>query len=195
MQTPENNNEPSIHDVLEEQTEIKAPSQEQPKIWDFTDAEVVEEAEEEKTTQPDTEDKKQKPGKITDKAKQASARTAVGMLNLLQKGIFTPIISYKYKKKFTDEEITRLDEGQLIDKKKDELQPEDLALRNKWDRLMKKCERKLEEIPLDETEKKDLEEAFFAYFDYKEKTLPPEWFVAFACINAIGKRAVDVFTE
>lgn len=191
---------------LKEATETKQPGKEtQSKAWDFQDEKISEEpvkaASNSDFEQPKTEEKSTvAPGphgppveKITDKAKRSSARTAVGMLDLFQRGLFTPIINNKYKKKFTGDEISKLE--LIIDVEKKGLENEDLKLRNKWDRLMKKRDKKIDSIPFEETEKKDIEEAFYTYFDFKEKTLPPEWFVGMAVLNSFGKRAIDAFTD
>lgn len=190
-----------LHNVLAEETETKTAGTTESKIWNFDNVEEAEEINgednqekhKEKTTT--TKETEKPAGKITEKAKRSSARVAVGMLDMLQKSVFTPIISHKYKKKFTEDEINALDQKNIIDKDPAQLAGEDLLLRNKWDRLMSKCQKKIEAIPMDETEKTDCEEAFYTYFDFKEKTLPPEWFVGFAILNSIGKRVVDVVTE
>jgi hypothetical protein len=134
-----------------------------------------------------------KPTKVTDAAKRSSARTAVSMLDLTQKGLFTPLIIRKYKKKFTPEEQERVLLNET--KKKKDLTEEDQLLGAKFEKLMAKMNKKLDAIPLEDSEKTDLEEAFYSYFDFKEKTLPPEWFVGLAITNSIGKRAIDLFTD
>lgn len=198
----ENNTQPTednLHDLLNQATETKEPSKTvSSHTWNIEDAEVIENT---PAQQTNTETEEIKPvdnlaeKKVTDKAKRASARTAVNMLDLLQKSLFTPVLSIKYKKKFTHEEITKLEDKNLVDAKKDDLHDEDLLLRNKWDRLMKRCAKKIDEIPLTDEEKKDMEEAFYAYFDLKETTLSPTWFIGINVVNAMGKRAIDVFTE
>lgn len=191
----------NLHSVLEEETENKTPGNTTSTMWNFDNVEEAKEVAEDQAENINREDPDKKaepkPGdkKITDKAKHASARVATGMLDMLQKSIFTPIISHKYKKKFTEDEINALDEKNLIDREKNELAGDDLLLRNKWDRLMGKCMKKIDDVPLTDPEKDDLNEAFYTYFDFKEKTLPPEWFVGFALINTIGKRLVDVVTD
>lgn len=200
----ETENSTSLHDALNEATEHKEPiAQNKSFEWNFDEAVIEEEIKTdpkpiEQQSQPET--KQPTPPappekKVTDKAKRASARTAVNMIDFVQKGLFTPILSYKYKRKFTDDEINALENKNLVDAKKDELEAEDLQLRNKWDRLMKRCNKKLDAAEFTDEEKTDLEEAFFAYFDFKEKTLSPEWFVGLALVNTIGKRAIDTFTD
>jgi len=193
----------SLEQELNEPTETKTPANNVSKAWTFEDEEETPAAEKpqadatkttaETKTTPPIDPEKPKDTKITDKAKKASARTAVNMLNLLQRGIFPPILNYKVQKKFTPEEIERLEEVQ--DAAKSALDDKDLALRNKFDRIMKSHNKKIEAVPFTETEEDDLEQAFYAYFDFKEKTLPPEWFLYMAVINTLGKRTIDVFTK
>ena len=200
----ETENKTSLHDALNEATEYKEPiAQNKSFEWNFDEAVIEEEIKtdtNQASSQEPTEQKTPPPPappekKVTDKAKRASARTAVNMIDFVQKGLFTPILSYKYKRKFTEEEINTLENKNLVDAKKDDLADEDLQLRNKWDRLMKRCNKKLDAVEFTDEEKTDLEEAFFAYFDFKEKTLSPEWFVGLALVNTIGKRAIDTFTD
>jgi hypothetical protein len=142
-----------------------------------------------------TESKENKAQPITEAAKRASARTAVGMLDLTLQSLLTPIHGWKFKRKFKSEEIKKIDEyidDTTIDKLEAE---EDKKLKRRWDRLLKKYEKKKDAIPLDEKEKKDLETAFYQYFDFKEKTLPPEWFIGMAITNAVGKRAIDLIAD
>jgi hypothetical protein len=193
-----------LENELSQPTETKTPSNEGTKSWSFD--EDIEEtpavkdppktettnsaAEQAKTSGPE---QKKAESKITDKAKHASARTAVNMINLFQKGLFPPILNYKFQKKFTDEEKTKILDVQNKDKK--DLEGEDLALRNKFDRLMKAHNKKIDAVPFTEVEEQDMETAFFTYFDYKEKTLPPEWFIGMTIANTLGKRFIDVFTK
>ena len=193
----------SLEQELNEPTETKTPANNVSKAWTFEDEEETQAAEKpqadatkttaETKTNTATDNEKPNDKKITEKAKQASARTAVNMLNLLQRGIFPPILEYKVQKKFTPEEVDRLDT--LQDAVKSDLDSSDMALRTKFDRIMKSHNKKIDAVPFTETEEKDLEQAFYAYFDFKEKTLPPEWFLYMAVINTLGKRTIDVFTK
>lgn len=183
-------------------TQHKAPAEKKEAEWNF-DLDIEEMKAEAEKKEPPPEEKDPgtkaelkpdpKPVKITEGAKRSSARTAVSMLDLTQKGLFTPLIIRKYKKKFTPEEQERVLQNET--KKKKDLTEEDQLLGSKFEKLMAKMNKKLDAVPLDETEKKDLEEAFYSYFDFKEKTLPPEWFVGLAITNSIGKRAIDLFTD
>lgn len=193
----------NLHDMLSQPTEHKSESKLSTSDWDFeqdsdsqTQAQTQSDPGQQQAAEPGQpgEDSEAKNGKkITDKAKHASARIAVGMLDLFQRSVFTPIHNHKFKKKFTEDEVERLDH--VADAEKSSLDEKDIRIRNKWDRLSKKLEKKIKAIPFEEQERKDLEEAFFTYFDFKEKTLPPEWFVGMAVLNAMGKRAIDAFTD
>lgn len=152
-------------------------------------------------TQPGTDGPKEPPkdvakaSEITEKAKRASASVAVGMLDMTFQTILTPLHGWKFKRKFKADEVKKLDEY-VADSTLEELQEdEDKKLKRKWDRLLKSYEKKKGAIPLDEKEKRDLESAFYQYFNFKEKTLPPEWFVYMAVINSVGKRTIDLIVD
>jgi hypothetical protein len=182
-------------------TEKKTPAEKGADAWKFDDeAEDEEEpaadnkAEESSASPGSAKDPKAAADKpATKDEKLASARIAVGMMDLTFKSLFTPLINHRFKKKFTVEEIDRLETVADADKKK--LTDEDLDLRNKWDRLMKKRDQKLETIPIEGEEKDDLETAMYTYFDVTGKKLSPEWFVGMALIRSLGNRCVDTFTD
>lgn len=146
------------------------------------------------TKQTTEETKTERPKKLDKEIKEASARTMVGMIDFTQKAIFIPAINYKFKKKFNDDEINRLDAG-AEDADKNTLEGEDLAVRNKWDRLMKKRDKKIDAVPFTEPETKDITLACFNYMDVKEKELPPELFLYLTIGTILGKRAIDVFFD
>lgn len=187
----------SLEQELSQQTETKTASNNVSTAWNF-DEEINDEPvntsqKTETKTPPEAETKKISESKITDKAKRASARTAVNMINFVQSGLFPPILNYKFQKKFTDAEKEVLDK--VIDADKKDLDSEDLRIRTKFDRLIKAHNKKINDVPFNETEISDMEESFFALFDLKETTLSPEWFVYMNLINTLGKRAIDVFTK
>jgi hypothetical protein len=201
------NNDDLLKKLMEE-TEFKEPGKNSGSIpadfWEKKDKEVKEEkkepekpaekpaAETTATATTTTQAEPEKPAKkITKEMKEASANTAIGMLELSQKIILVPVINGKYKKKFKPDEIHRLNDG-VEDADKERLTGEDLELRNKWDRLMKKRDKQINGIPFKEDEKRDLREAFMNYFDFKEKTLGPEWFLGMAIVNTTGRRVVDI---
>jgi hypothetical protein len=200
MQTNTNNNEEDLLKKLEAETEHKSPGGKS-SFWEEEVSgeekqETAKVEEKKETPKPEEKPAEEQTPKVTEKAKRASARTAVGMIDMTQKAIFSPLIEWKYMRKFKKKELDRLEEKDLIDTEKSLIvEASDMSLRTKWDRLMKKRDKKIDAIPFSAGEKEDLEEAFFTYFDFKEKTLPPEWFMYLAVINTVGRRLVDVVTD
>lgn len=208
METQNNNNEDLLKKLADQAETKTAGTGAAPLGNDFFDETANPKKPEEETPESET---KETPGnkeetkgeeesatipskKLSKDVKEASARTAVGMLDFSQKLIFVPLLSWKFKKRFTPEEVKRLDAG-VEDAKKEDLNDEDYKLRSKWDRLLKKHLKKIEAVPLEETEKADLEKAFYMYMDVKNKELPPEYFLGLTIITSIGKRAIDVITD
>lgn len=133
--------------------------------------------------------------KLSKDFKIASARITVSALDMTQRMIFTPLINRKYSKKFTEQESKILDETNIIDEEKSLLNAQDLPLRNKFDRIMKKRDKKIKDIPFEDLESQDLEKMFYQYMDAKNTTLPPEIMLVIGIANVLGKRAIDLFTE
>lgn len=140
-----------------------------------------------------TEQTESQEPKVTEKAKRASARTVVGMYDMSQKALFIPLLNRKYKKKFTEEEIERLD--QVADANKALLGQEDFKLRSKWDNLMVKRDIKVKAVPMNKEEKQDTEEMLYGYFDATNTVISPAWGLVFALINTTGKRVIDLTTD
>jgi hypothetical protein len=132
--------------------------------------------------------------KVTESAKRGSARVAVGMLDLTLQSILTPLHGWKFKRKFKKSEIEKLD-SHVADSPLDDLEADERKLKVKWERLIRKHEKKVAAIPMSETERTDLEDAFYQYLDIKEKTLPSEWFIGMGIINVISKRVIDVAVD
>ncbi|MBS1647365.1 MAG: hypothetical protein JST67_08490 [Bacteroidetes bacterium] len=133
--------------------------------------------------------------KISKEVKLATASITVSALNSTQRVIFEPLIYKKYSKKFTKEEQKTLSDNNLPDQDKSAISPKDLPLRNKFDRLMKQCNKKVNAVPFTDKEELELEKIFIQYMDVKQKTLPPEIMLGISIINVLGKRAIDLFTE
>lgn len=146
------------------------------------------------TTTPATTNESTEP-KISKDLKMASARITVSALDSTQRVIFQPLINRKFAKKFNAEEVIRLDETNIIDAEKTLLQPEDLTLRTKFDRLMKRRDKILKDIPFTDVESQDLEKIFYQYMDAKNTTLPPELMLIIGISNVIGKRAIDLMVD
>jgi len=147
-----------------------------------------------KTKNENEESTEEKPAqRLTRDMKIASANSIIGMINITTR-IFIPIHNRKFQKKFTKEEILKLDK--LVYKNSDQITDhEEISLKNKFDKLIKKHNKKLENVPLSEAEEKDLQTQLIAYMDFKNKTIPPEIGLLFNAISIIGNRVVDVTTD
>ena len=200
---------------LSSATETKTPGTQQTKkttnsFWDASDDDFentetektaedkgkTEETEKGKTTEPKTENKGEQ--KITEKVKMGSAKTAVGMIDLTLKGLITPIHNYKFKKKveknFNEAQIALIDD-KLQDAEEKELDAKELRLKKRFDSIMKKYEKKMAAVPMNEVEKKDMTDAFYNYFDFTQTALSPNWYLAMAITDTVGKRAIDALAD
>jgi len=190
---------PTLKTEPEKKPAQPAPIKKSSQAWNSADdfEEPKKETNSEPATGNITQDKttpapKEAP-KVTHAMKMASARTAVGMLDLTQKMILRPVVNHKFKKRFTNDEIKRIPD--VEEKNKATLSNEDLELRNKLDKWLKKRDQQMKVIPLTPTEEEDLTKLFYNYFDATEQTLPPSYGLAFGVINSLGKRAVDIFID
>lgn len=157
--------------------------------------ETKSESTEEKKKEEKSEEKKSAGDiKLTEQAMEASAETAVGMLDMTMQTVLTPIHGWKFKKKFKKEDILKLED--LVDAELDKIEDElDLKLRKKWDRLFKKFEKKKDAVAMTEPEKKSLKDNFVSYFKHTGKSLPPEYLIYMGLANVVGKRVVDLVVE
>ncbi len=205
-ETKSKQEEDSLHERLAKLTEIKQPGAAIPQktsssFWESSedDFEKPEPAVKTEATKEAAKDEsKPVDKKNTEKLKLGSAKTAVGMFDFTGKLLFTPILNYKLKKtfekKFMEKEMDLLDE-KVIEAENTELDQQELKLKKRFESVMKKHAIKINAVPLSDSEKEDLTDAFFNYFDYTETTLSPGWYLAMAITNTMGKRAIDAFTE
>lgn len=144
-----------------------------------------------KDEKPETENRKP----LTEEVKRTSARTAVSMFDMTQQMIFTPLLNRKFKRKFSETDINKLDDG-LADADLNSLEDEEeKALKRKWDRLLKKHNKKMDDVPMGDREKKDMENAWYEYFTLTQKSISPGYLIAMTIANSLGRRAVDLFTD
>jgi len=172
-------------------TEEKPINEEKNNFWEMDDMEpepIV--AEEKKPETKIIKTPEEQPKKLTEKAIKHSASVAVGMIELTQSGLMIPILKRKFKKKFTEKEYERFEE--VFGKPESSLSDDDKQLIAKMDRAKKKYEEIKKAIPFTSDEEEQLETAFYKYFEYKQIELPPGMHLAFACINVVGKRIIDV---
>jgi hypothetical protein len=183
-----------LHAAMGAPTEQKAPTLNSASSnWNFSDEPIEEEAAQTETTEQKPEpDTKEKPNaKTGDHKYRLSAETATLMYDqALQIGCNLRI-NQKFNKKFTKDEKNRILEQDLEDRKLDELDEADKLLKRKWDRYSKKKTNKINAIPLNEQETKNVTDAFYQYFKVKQIELPPEWVLAFA----IGGTTIDRIIE
>ena len=190
---------------LSKATEIKKPGQTKAaeqtvSFWDASDEDFDMPR---KATKPEAESGPDKPAaqkdeKITDRVKMGSARTATGMCEMACKTIITPIHSYKLKKKiekrFNQDELAQLD-NKLIDADENELEGNEKRLRRVFDKIVNKYEKKMQAVSFTDTEKKDLTDAFYNYFDFTQTQLSPTWYITCAMVDTIGRRVVDAVMD
>lgn len=188
---------------LSKATEIKKPGQtkaaeQTASFWDASDEDFEMPR---KATKPEAESGTDKPAstaqkdeKITDRVKMGSARTATGMCEMACKTIITPIHGYKLKKKiekrFSQEQLDLLDR-KLIDADENELEGDEKRVKRVFEKIVTKYEKKMQAVSFTDTEKRDLTDAFYNYFDFTQTQLSPTWYIACAMIDTIGRRVVD----
>lgn len=194
-----------LHAALAEQTETKAPGTSTGPGWTF------DEADEQTFEQPaapganatgsenfmqndgrSTKEKLAQP-RVPDEVKRASAQTATAALDSLLSMTCVPLIDRKIRKRLTEEEM---DKGaSLEDRKDEELNDEELRIKNKFTRLMKLRDHKIKNIDLSSKETTNIETAFYNYFKIKDIAMPPEWLLYLALGSVIIDRGIEVITD
>jgi hypothetical protein len=187
--------ESSDDDFEKEGPETPAPEVKKEEPED--DPEPDDEEEEEPEDDPESEYEKGKAEvnpKLTDRVKRGSAITVAGMMQVTIKMIAIPLINHNYKKKFLPNEINELDrvaEARI----KDLVADEDLILRQKFEKLMNKRDRKMGKVTFTKERKDELIESMYNYFDYTQTSLTPVWYCVFAMINCVGGTVIDIIQE
>jgi hypothetical protein len=140
-------------------------------------------------TQGTTEEKP-----VTRAVKEAQARITTSSINTLQKLIFEFIVNLKTKKKFKPEEITRLEF--ISDANPTELTDvKDKNLWLKWDKIMKKRDKKIKKIDMTEDERRDMTAMFMDYQEASGRILSPGWGLSIQIADVLAKRAITTFME
>lgn len=189
--------EQDLHSALEEATETKPPIDNATGAgWDFTKV-TTDEKETIDDKKPDTEERKgeekSKPGeRVPDTRKKLSAETATLMWDQFLQLVGNARVNSVFKKKLTPEEKERILTEDLEDKKLDEVEESDKVLKRKFDRLLKKRDAKIKNIPLNPTEWENHVKAFYNYFKVKDIELPPEWALAFTLGGTLVDRVIEV---
>jgi hypothetical protein len=137
--------------------------------------------------------------KLTEAIKNASASTAVGALNVMLTGCFIPAQNFKLKKKFkksfTPAQQKTLDEKLADADLEDITEKEEKLLKKRFDSIIKKYQKKVEAVPMNESEKKDFHEACKNYMDLTGKSLPPGLFLGMSLTQIVGNRVIDTLTD
>ncbi len=195
----ETSNVQDLADKLDEVTAGKTPGEQSPEasknanFWNEKDEEEPEPTKQSDPAQPNTPNAEKPLQKISTEIKEASANSVIGMLDIALR-ILTPAYNKKFYKKFTKEEVLKLDKLQYLHS--DNItDPDDLALRNKFDKLYKKHQKKMGDLPLNSTESKDLRTQLMAYMTHKNKVIPPEVGLIFTGVIIVGNRAIDLMTD
>ena len=185
---------------LAKETEIKTPQSEEKKespkksFWESDD---FEQDPEEKPIAKDLEEKKEEKTvakKITEAARASSASAVVGGVNLLSRMIFTPIETYKFKKKlkktFSADDLILIDK-ELAQNEKNEIKEKQKKLQDKAESFLQKFEKRVKEIEFSDAETDEFTKALKAYSDLTGKDLPPGFWLSLSIFGIIGKRAID----
>lgn len=211
VETPAETTEPAneqaqqtIHEALSAPTETKAPQQQNAStLWDWDKAEETpppppntnHTAPPPNTPpgEPKTEAEAPKGSeKVSDTLKKQSAETATLMWDQFLQLAGNARVNSKFKKKFTKEESQKIIEHDLEDTKYNDVEEEDKVLKTKFDRLLKKRDRVILNIPLNEKEYKNHVAAFYNYFKVKDIEMPPEWALGFTLGATFIDRSIDI---
>lgn len=191
-----------FHDLLEQDTEIKAPTETVTKMWSFDDeATVISETSNSGSSAVNTGTTEKKPEQpkevLTDKRKEeirtASAETAVASIDAMIDLVGGLIISRKCKKQFTNEEFNRAKQIRDIDH--NELSEKDKELQLKFIREITLKDRKLRELPFDERDTTRLTAIFYNYFKITGKELSPEFLLYMGIGSILVDKATTIFMD
>src|SRR5690606_11332603 len=121
---------------------------------------------------------------------ELDAITIVGAIQFTQNTIMRPIVNRKYQKKFSEAEINKLEK--IADKQLEDYTPDEISLKNKFERLMVNRDKLMGKIPLTDEQEKDLIDIWKRDFEVTGKSIPPWLGVAIASVNTIGSRIIDI---
>lgn len=186
--------ESNLHEMLEQETEQKAPSI-GAKMWDFSDdGEIIEETAPE--TETAQENEKQAPVKTTkdkEKIQKASAETATASIDALLDLFGGFAISAKFKNSFAPGEIELLND--FLDRPFETLTDDQKTLVTKYNRLKSKMDNKMQNLPFTENTTSRLNAVFENYFRITGKELSPEFLLIMGIGSAIADKATTIFID
>ena len=169
------------------------------KEWLFTENDFIPqeinpvetEAEEKEIT---TEVKKNDKGEVvTLQDQQASAETAVALLDLAMTSIFTPIELARYKKAFKNYDWKRVKD--IPNEVRAKLSDEEKILFDKVVNANKKYKHRRSEIEMTVDDIRKKEKAFFGYFKATGTKLSPSALLWSNIITTIGERTTDILLD
>lgn len=130
----------------------------------------------------------------TKREMKIAAETCVAAMDMGQKMIFAPLMSWRFKKvaekKLGKENYLRALE--LSDGDEAPVDEREERLKKKFNKNLKQLETKLADIPFSEDEEERLSFAFEKYFEAKQQAVAPEILLYIAIASTLGKRGVDV---
>lgn len=133
-------------------------------------------------------------GKVSRQAIETGARTAVTTINLAQASVMRPLLNWRFRKAGEKRYGENFEKGlEMImsdTKPKDETEK---GIKARIQRFLDQRDSKLTNIPFSDTEEKDMEYAFKAYFEMKQTSMSPEVLLYCSIGSILGKRAIDVF--
>lgn len=140
------------------------------------------------------DDKKFRKIPFNDRTKLASARIWTNSFNQAQRIGFTLWQTKRFKKKLTDDikEVTVKYEG--VDRETiAEQKHKKICL--DFDKMLDRHTQKLADIPMTETEQKDMTTMFVDYQDYTQELLSPAWGIGLSISNIFISRITDTLTD
>lgn len=195
----------TLFEQLEEATEIKeVDNQTKSFLWSSNEGEEVNPLidngpinSDSKTQTTTTNGTKPKDKPLTNEEKlknqKASAETLTATIDIVFDLLGNIVLNYKFKKAFNTDDLERAKEIQ--DELIENLNPEDLVLRNKFDRLNKKRLDKLDELPFDAPSTERLNRIFLNYFAITGKEISPEIMLYLGLGVAVLEKAETIFTD
>jgi len=190
----------SLHDKLRQQTETKAPSANAQSLSWMPEGDegintATETIEETKTTEPTTAPASKKE-MVPDSVKRASAETATLMYDQLLTVFGSFRVNTKFKKRFSIEEMMQVNDLDLEHTPIENLTSDvDKQIHIKFNSLLKKRDKKIAKLPLDDYETKRITDSFYHVFKLKDIAMPPEYLLyanlAFTFIDRAIETEID----
>jgi hypothetical protein len=178
----------SLHDMLKQETEHKQESTTS-SFWKFDEKEEEKPA----SAEQQEEGEKQLSNKKKEDNQKASAETLTSLFDAGFDILLGFQIDYRFRNNFTDEQWEKVQDIQDVPKEK--LEGEALELRNRYDRLLAKRDKKKKNLPFDDGETNRLNRIFFNYYKVTNKELSPEVLLYMGITSAVIEKARAVLLD